>query len=54
MVDPPDAENQRRSYGRRIAIRRTRDVIMHEHQIPSEYVETLVIGGGQAGLAVGH
>jgi putative flavoprotein involved in K+ transport len=27
---------------------------MHEHQIPSEYVETLVIGGGQAGLAVGH
>jgi len=27
---------------------------MHEHQIPSEYVETLVIGGGQAGLAVGY
>jgi len=36
---------------------------MHEHQVSSEpdptsdrpeYVETLVIGGGQAGLAVGH
>ena len=27
---------------------------MQDHQISSEYVETLVIGGGQAGLAVGH
>src|SRR5258706_16039825 len=56
MVDTPDAHNRAGSYDRRIKIRTNEgSSSVEEHNAEQvENVETIVIGGGQAGLAVGY